>query len=58
LLAYFHDRIRTVLEAGIEERDGEESTGVVRCGSTAWKRLLDLEMDIATYLRKAAEPSL
>jgi len=56
-LAHAHDRIRAVLEAGSEESD--DNVGAPQMTRVAWPRwqeLLQLEMDLAVYLRKLSEP--
>ena len=57
ILAYLHDRIRFVLEEAREvtnEQEGPERAMVV--ARENWHRLLQLEMELAVYLKKAADP--
>ena len=58
ILAYIHDRIRSVLEAASEdEANGQEGAKNMVVDWVTWQRLVALEMDLATYIRKVAEPS-
>lgn len=63
LLAHLHDRLRSVLVAGrteagtteeSEEESPEPSPYVVDWA--AWQRVLQLEMDMATYIRSLTNP--
>ena len=57
MLAYAHDRIRSVLQSAVEDpASGSDGFKVMRVEWPAWQRLLALEMDLASYLRKIAEP--
>jgi pSer/pThr/pTyr-binding forkhead associated (FHA) protein len=57
-IAYTHEQIQHVLHAGREEpTPGDTSAaGGMRVDWSAWQRLLQLEMDLAVYLRRIAEP--
>ena len=57
VLAYVHDQIRVILESALEvsSDDGQEEPEMVVDKET-WHRLLQLEMNLAVYLRKIAEP--
>jgi len=60
-LAYCHDQVRHVLLSAAEELDeGEdlpaEQERVMRVAWTAWQRLLKLEMELAVYMRRIADP--
>jgi pSer/pThr/pTyr-binding forkhead associated (FHA) protein len=58
LLAFVHDRIRFVLESAKEELDKEgKGTHRMLVERIDWDRLLKLEMDLAIYLRKSADPN-
>jgi predicted component of type VI protein secretion system len=54
LIAFAHDRIRSVLESSREEERDDASLMIVE--RQDWQRLLNLEMDLAIYLRRLAEP--
>ena len=57
ILAYLHDRIPFVLEEAQEvtsKEDGPDRAMVV--ARENWHRLLQLEMELAVYLKKAADP--
>lgn len=60
MMAYIHEQIRTVLLTGHEEdadrRTTDEGTSAIRVPWAIWQRLLHLEMDMAVYLRKIADP--
>jgi len=56
-LAFSHEQIQTVLQAAFEELNAQnEGTPMMCIGWPAWQRLLNLEMELAVYLRKIAEP--
>lgn len=57
ILAYLHNQIAVVLEAA-QEADDREARGFppMQLDWTTWQRLLKLEMDLAVYLRKVADP--
>lgn len=58
-LAYAHEQLRIVLQSAAEEdgsRGSDEGMKIMRVGWFAWQRLLKLEMDLAQYMRKLAEP--
>ena len=56
LVAYLHDHLRQVLEAG-EEGSAKQKTGKPRVLDwSAWQRLIEIEMQLAVYLRRIAEP--
>jgi len=54
VLAYVHDQIAAVLEGAEEKTDSEDGQIVVP--QFVWQRLLKTEMDLATYLRRIADP--
>jgi FHA domain len=54
-VAYIHEQVKRVLQAGREQREGDEHCDM-QLERAAWQRLLQLEMDLAVYLRKLAEP--
>lgn len=61
MLAYIHDRIRRFMEAGQEvipdELDSDSSYNrEMRVRWASWQELVGLEMDIAQYLRRLADP--
>ena len=61
ILAYVHDRIRRFMEAGKENlpKDSDSDSSYDRhmvVEWASWQELVGLEMDIAEYLRKVAEP--
>lgn len=53
--SYVHEQIRRILSAGVEEPDAE-GNGPMHLDRLHWQRLLHLEMDLAVYLRKLADP--
>ncbi len=57
MLAFVHEQIRTVLQSASEElTDERDAMKIMRVAWPAWQRLLNLEMDLAVYLRKIADP--
>jgi len=57
ILAYVHDQIRIVLQSAAEEPNiDEDRMKIMRIDWPAWQHLLRLEMDLAVYLRKFADP--
>jgi pSer/pThr/pTyr-binding forkhead associated (FHA) protein len=54
LLAYLHEQIAHILETSVEDSHG--SARIMRTDWPTWQRLVKLEMDLAVYLRKLAEP--
>jgi pSer/pThr/pTyr-binding forkhead associated (FHA) protein len=54
LLGFAHDRIRAVLESAVE--DTEQTPPVIKLDWATWQRLSHLEMSLAKYLRRVAEP--
>lgn len=57
ILAYSHEQIREVLHSASEELTNEsEAVKIMRVAGPAWQRLLNLEMELAIYLRKIADP--
>jgi len=54
-ISYVHEQISRVLQAG-KEQDGDDEAAPIELDRPSWQRLLKLEMDIAVYLRKLAEP--
>lgn len=53
VLAYVHDRLRMVLQA-TREQPGDSREFKLQADD--WNRLLNLEMDLAVYLRHIADP--
>lgn len=56
-LAYAHEQIRTVAQSAFsdpQQREGE--MGLMHVPWPAWQRLLQLEMDLAVYLKRIADP--
>lgn len=57
MLAYVHEQVRNVLQSASEELSNErDAMKVMRVAWPAWQRLLNLEMDVAVFLRKIADP--
>jgi pSer/pThr/pTyr-binding forkhead associated (FHA) protein len=57
LLAHLHDRLRSVITAGHStQTDGDEKPSY-KMDWAAWQRLMQLEMDLAIYLKKLIDPS-
>ena len=59
LIAFIHERLRTLLQAGRQEPAPEHAGEPMQSMLVqwdAWQRLLNLEMDLAELLRKLAEP--
>lgn len=57
LLAHLHDRLRSVVaSAQSMEVEGDEKPPF-KMDWAAWQRLLQLEMDLATYLRNLIDPA-
>lgn len=54
MLAYLHDRIRSVLQGARQNEQAEDRPFVV--DKDVWQRLLTLEMELAVYLRRIADP--
>jgi pSer/pThr/pTyr-binding forkhead associated (FHA) protein len=54
-VSYIHEQVKRVLQAGREQREGDEKSPM-QVERQTWQRLLQLEMDLAVYLRKLAEP--
>lgn len=57
LLAHLHDRLRSVIVAGQASEEDNQNEPAYQVDWAAWQRLLQLEMDLATYLRKLIDPS-
>lgn len=55
LLSYAHEQIRFVLQNSIEEIHNGRMR-IMRVPANEWHRMLQLEMDLATALRKLADP--
>ena len=55
MVSFAHDQIRSVLEAAAEENP-EEQSSVMRVDWLAWQKLVQLEMHLATWLRRIADP--
>lgn len=63
LLAHLHDRLRSLLVAGKSEGSSKDDSGETPSNSTpftvdwvAWQRALQLEMDMASYIRSLTNP--
>ena len=59
VLAYMHEQIRKmILESceEVEDRTSPPDRPPIRMSWDAWQRLLNLEMQLAVYLRNVAEP--
>lgn len=59
VFAYMHEQIRKLILESCEElegRSGPPDKPPVRMSWDAWQRLLNLEMQLAVYLRGVAEP--
>lgn len=54
-VSYVHEQIKRVLQGGRELREGDDRCDM-EVDRATWQRLLQLEMDLAVYLRKLAEP--
>lgn len=57
LLAHLHDRLRSVIAAGQSTPTDAEEKQPYKMDWAAWQRLLQLEMELATYLKKLIDPS-
>lgn len=56
-VAYLHDQIRVILESACEDSPaGDHQSSSMKVDWEAWQRLLNVEMSLATYLRKLANP--
>jgi hypothetical protein len=55
LVAFVHDQLRVVIEDGEADTDGE-SPGVMQVDWVSWQKLLNVEMELATYLRRISDP--
>jgi len=57
VLAYFHDRFRAIIDAAQQNnKDAGNENVPMSIPWTSWQSLLKAEMDLAVYLRKAADP--
>lgn len=56
LLAHFHDRVHSIVNAA--RVSGESSVRQAELGARAWQRLLRLQMDLASYLKKLGDPNI
>ncbi|MFQ5731506.1 MAG: FHA domain-containing protein [Planctomycetaceae bacterium] len=54
-VSYVHEQIRRVLQSGRESNE-DDPDAPMQLDRPTWQRLLQLEMDLAIYLRKLAEP--
>lgn len=58
LLAHLHDRLRSVIESGqTQPSESEDNHSPTTLDWIAWQRTLQLEMELAQYLRGLANPS-
>ncbi len=55
ILAYLHNQIRSVLECACEEQQ-KDGSQMMCIDWPTWQRLMKLEMNLAIYMRKTAEP--
>lgn len=55
-VAYVHDQLRLVLLSAAEQ-DPDLENSPMELDRPTWQRLLQLEMDLAVYLRRLADPS-
>lgn len=55
LASYVHEQISRILQSGVEDPD-PEANGAMYLSRMHWQRLLHLQMDLAMYLRKLADP--
>ena len=55
LLAHIHDRMQSIANAGRSRT--EEKGAPIDVDWVVWQRLLKLEMDVATYLRRLTDPA-
>ncbi len=56
LLAHVHDRIHSIVTAA--RVTGDASARQAELANRAWQRLLRVQMDLATYLKKLGDPNL
>ncbi len=58
VLAYMHEQIRKIIQESCEDQDhaAPNEKTPMRLSWDAWQRLMHLEMQLAVYLRKIAEP--
>jgi hypothetical protein len=56
LIAYLHDRLRLILEAAQDAKCKEKASKPKTLDWTVWQQLIQLEMQLAVYLRQVAEP--
>ena len=54
VLAYIHDQLALVVDSAIEDRRGNVSH--MHVDRDRWQQLLKVEMQLASYLRKIADP--
>lgn len=57
MVAYIHERLRRVLVAGVEH-GAEESALDMLVEAQAWQQLVEVELQLARYLKKIAEPEM
>lgn len=57
LLAHVHDRMRSVITAGQSGDTEDKEQQAYTVDWVAWQRLLQLEMDLAGYLKRLIDPS-
>lgn len=57
LLAHLHDRLRSVIATGKSSESDDGNGLAYSLDWAAWQRLLQLEMDLATYLKNLIDPS-
>ena len=57
-LAYVHEQLRIVLETAMEDEGDDAVEQTMLVDWVAWQRLLRVEMDLAVYIRKIADPDV
>ena len=57
LRAHLHDRLRSVIATGKSSESDDGNQPAYSLDWAAWQRLLQLEMDLATYLKNLIDPS-
>ncbi len=57
-LAHLHDRLRSVIERGKAIGEKKQEPKLFEVDWPDWQRLLQVEMDLSTYLRSTSEPDV
>lgn len=55
LLGHFHDRVTSIVSSA--KLQGDAPARQVEINNRAWQRMLRLQMDLATYLKKLGDPN-